>query len=100
MVRLSGDADEAVSWEDAADYIGDTKTVCGPLRGMTEDGGDTFLNLGQPYPSNDRFTIVVWNSTDVADIADRAEVCISGEISQYQGVPQIQTEDPGDVEVN
>jgi hypothetical protein len=96
----AGDS-EQVSWRDAAEHAGDTATVCGPLKSTGSDGNDRFLNLGAPYPEQPRFTIVVWdNPNSVKDVdaeKERYQACATGEVSMYDGVPQIQLDDGDDI---
>lgn len=92
-----------VSWRDAADYAGDVVRVCGPLKSTGSDGNDRFFNLGAPFPQVPRFTIVVWDHPDSVETVDPAtssyRACVSGEVSVYDGVPQIELDDGGDIEL-
>ena len=97
VIRLSTGG--SLSWEGAPDHVGDRMQVCGPLRGVAEDGGDTFLNVGEPYPNPRRFSIVVWDTTNEVHPQLGSEVCVTGEISEYRGVAQVQTHDWNDIEV-
>ena len=90
-----------VSWRDAADHAGDVVRVCGPLKSTGSDGDDRFFNLGAPYPQEPRFTIVVWDNPgsveDVDPEASSYRACVSGEVSMYEGVPQIELDDGNDI---
>jgi hypothetical protein len=90
-----------VSWRDAADHAGDVVRVCGPLKSTGSDGDDRFFNLGAPYPEEPRFTIVVWDNPASVEDVDPERVtyraCVSGEVSMYDGVPQIELDDGGDI---
>lgn len=90
-----------VSWRDAADHAGDVVRVCGPLKSTGSDGDDRFLNLGAPYPQEPRFTIVVWdNPGSVEDVDPETasyRACVTGEVSMYEGVPQIELDDGSDI---
>lgn len=99
----SGNDGQDVSWRDAADHAGDTVTVCGPLKSTGSDGDDRFLNLGAPYPQEPRFTIVVWDNPGSVEDVDASSgsyrACATGEVSMYQGVPQIELDDGSDISV-
>jgi hypothetical protein len=90
-----------VSWRDAADHVRDVVRVCGPLKSTGSDGDDRFFNLGAPYPQEPRFTIVVWDNPgsveDVDPDAASYRACVSGEVSMYDGVPQIELDDGNDI---
>ncbi|MGA1827541.1 hypothetical protein [Microbacterium sp.] len=63
---------------------------------QTDDG--TFVNVGQDYPSADRFTFIFWDlSLDPIDAG--ATLCGSGEIYLYDGVAQMEMGDPGALEI-
>lgn len=92
-----GDAAEqsasgSISWDRAIDFVGETKTVCGPLVNDGQSDDDVFLNLGRGYPDPDRFTIVIWDVGGVEEIATGTTVCADGKISLYEGVAQIQAD--------
>jgi hypothetical protein len=85
-----GDA-ERVEWDEADRHLGERVKVCGPLADLGHDSDDTFLNVGAPYPSSDRFVVVLWQQADVDLVVDDGyEVCALGEVSRYQGVAQIE----------
>ena len=59
-------------------------------------GRPTFIDLGNPYPSRSRVTIVIWGSDRVNFPAapDRMfrrgqTICVQGVAYMYRGVPQI-----------
>lgn len=91
----SGGEDDTVEWYDAENVVGELATVCGPVRQVLFDGGDTFINIGMDYPNPTRFTVVVWNVT-FRRYMDGDNICASGRISEYQGVAQLETFDPND----
>ena len=55
------------------------------------DANDTFINVGRDYPDDDRFTIVLW---DVGKTRlkkhEGDDVCATGEVTSYQGVPEME----------
>ena len=73
--------------------------VCGPLAGIGNSSDDVFLNIGRDYPDPDRFTIVIWDIGDVEPVAAGTTVCTTGQITQYEGVAQIQLRSTSDIEL-
>ena len=93
------------SWDEAADHVGEVTCVSGEVASVgTSRGGDVFLNLGNPYPNTNRFTIFIparcvgqfevqfgprfWRRLE--GVMVRAY----GEIKLYKGVPEIELCDP------
>jgi hypothetical protein len=83
---------------EAAAHVGSTKTVCGVVASAKyadhSRGQPTFLNLDRAYP-NQVFTAVIWGE-DRAEFDpppehafDGRAICVSGEITSYDGRPQI-----------
>ena len=89
----------AIEWSDAVNYAGTTQYVCGPLVNSGTDENDVFLNLGRGYPDAGRFTIVLWDVGGVEQISEGTTLCITGPITLYEGVAQVETGDVGAVEV-
>lgn len=95
VVRAQGGG-ETIEWDEAEDHVGETKMVCGPVKSVREDGGDTFINIGRDYPDPDRFTIVVWNQTGLV-APSSGDACIEGKVESYRGSAQVTTTDWEDV---
>jgi hypothetical protein len=87
------------NWEEALDHVGDNMTICGPVKSVRTDADDTFVNVGEDYPDEGRFVIVVWDIGD-SDLTSHEgdDVCVSGTISEYDGVAQIEVRDPDELE--
>lgn len=83
----------SIDYEEAGDYIGEEREVCGPVVDVeftkTEDGRDlTFVNVGEPYPDRDGFTFAVNGSPfEESDLPD-GYVCAEGELRRFEGRPQ------------
>jgi DNA/RNA endonuclease YhcR with UshA esterase domain len=93
---------EPVNAEDAVRHVGETATVCGVVASAkfasASRSQPTFLDLDKPYP-NAPFTAVIFGS-------DRAKfgmpetlllgkhVCVTGQIRDYRGKPEIILNDP------
>lgn len=90
-----------IAWDDAFNYAGSTQRVCGPLAGTGNPGNDVFLNLGRDYPDPERFQIIIWDIGGVEPVPTGVTVCVSGRVSLYEGVAQIelQSSDLGLVEI-
>lgn len=83
-----------ISWNEAVGYAGTEQRVCGPLAGDGYSEDDVFLNLGLDYPDPERFQIVVWDVGGLEPIAHGSTLCTWGLITLYNGVAQIELEDP------
>lgn len=101
-------AQDKISPEDAHQYIGKTKTVCGAVASTFYSDGSrgrpTFLNLNRPYP-NQIFTVVIWGS-DRGNFESPPEIlyrdrriCVTGVIDTYKGKPQIIVHDPSQISI-
>ncbi len=83
-----------IAWNAAVGYAGTEQRVCGPLSGDGYSEDDVFLNLGLDYPDPERFQIVVWDVGVLEPIAHGSTLCTSGVITLYNGVAQIELDDP------
>lgn len=95
MSSLSG---QTVGPEEASKFIGQKKTVCGKVFGgrflENAKDGPTLLNMGAAYPNNP-FTFVIF-ANDRKNFAFKPEeflidkdVCVTGDIKDYKGKPEI-----------
>jgi hypothetical protein len=79
---------------EASQHIGETRTVCGPVADKhtapTANGNPTFIELDRAYP-NQIFTVLVWGSDkqEVGDLPTNGNVCVTGKILTYAGLPEI-----------
>ena len=87
--------------EDAMAYLDQTGTVCGEVASskyaVQSKGRPTYLNIGKPYP-NHIFTAVIWDEyrTQFGIPEQRYKgkwICMTGKITAYQGVPQIEVKE-------
>jgi micrococcal nuclease len=92
---------------EAMNHVGETATVCGKVVSARfaskSKGQPTFLNLDEPYP-NHIFTVVVWGSDrekfgDIEAKYGVKNVCVSGKITRYRGLPEIAIDDPSQIEI-
>jgi hypothetical protein len=83
-----------ISPKEAANHVGQRETVCGVIAGehtaYRSRGTPTFINLDRPYPNQD-FTIVVWGDdrASVGQLPSSGQLCVTGYIKQYRGVPEV-----------
>ena len=79
--------------EQASEYVGEIRTVCGPLVQITSSGKANFLNFSKRYPDTP-FNAVIWDESaaDFIGINQHAgkEVCVNGMIEMYKNKPRIQ----------
>lgn len=99
-------SDEGViSYLDADNYIGKTKTVEGTIVKTFKytKGKIIFLNFHDPYQGY--FTAIIWSSDwdnfpfAPEDYYKGKEVRVTGEIIEYKGSPEIVVRDPSQIEI-
>ena len=92
---------------EAKDHVGDRATVCGKVvtthYAKSSKGEPTFLNLDEPYP-REVFTILIWGSDREKFGSPEIEykglrVCVTGKITSYRGVPEINATERGQIEI-
>jgi DNA/RNA endonuclease YhcR with UshA esterase domain len=88
--------------EDAARHIGEIATVCGVVASAeyeaNEQSQPTLLDLGKPHP-NAVFTAVIYGDNrqkfGTPETSLRGKlICVTGQISEYHGKPEIVLSDP------
>jgi hypothetical protein len=97
----------AIWWYEAKDHIGDRLTVCGPVVDSNwasgSSGKPTFLNIGKPYGDPDRFTVIIWIDyrsnfpQPPEDYYLGKNICVTGLIISYEGIPEIEVQSPDDI---
>jgi hypothetical protein len=98
----------AIWWYEAQDHIGDRLKVCGPVVDSNwasgSSGKPTFLNIGEPYPDPDRFTVVIWIDyrsnfpQPPEDYYLGKNICVTGLIISYEGIPEIEVQSPTQIQ--
>ncbi|TLP36221.1 DNA-binding protein [Arcobacter arenosus] len=96
----------SISSSEASNYIGLEKTVCGKVVGTyyakSSNGAPTFLNFDLPYP-NQLFTAVIFErsrnsfSGNPESMFKYKNICVTGYIDEYKGVPQIIVENSSQI---
>ncbi len=92
--------------EDASKYVGEVITVCGYVvstkYASKSKGQPTFLNLDKPYPDQ-IFIVVIWgNDRHLFNRPPEKKykgknICVTGQIIIYRGIPEIIVEDPSQI---
>ena len=87
-------AQETITPEDAAKFIGHQKTVCGTVASAhfaaKVKGQPTFINLDKPYP-NQIFTVMIWGSDrskfeqSPETLYSGKDICVTGMVTVHQG---------------
>ena len=102
-------AGETIPSLQAAEHVGKTVTVCGPVAGASYfehlRGAPTFINFDRRHPDQS-FTVVIWglNARSFERPPHRMygagkEICVTGRIETYKGKPQIVVRDPAQITV-
>ena len=101
----SNDDSDVISYLDADDYIGQTKTVEGTIVNTFKytKGNVIFLNFHDPYEGY--FTTIIWSS-DWSKFPISPEIYykskkvrVTGEIIEYKGSSEIVVDDPSQIRV-
>lgn len=98
-----------LDWDEADAFEGQTATVCGQVMGARfsqgSNGKPTFLNLGKDYPDPARFVVLIWGDDREKFAAPPEEaflqrvICVTGEITLYNGTAEIIVTDPIQIEM-
>jgi hypothetical protein len=101
-------AQETISPQDAAKFIGESKTVCGTVASAHYAAiiseRPTSLHLDKPYP-NQIFTALIWGSDrgkfekPPETLYAGKEICVTGMVQSYQGKPEIIVKEPGQIKI-
>lgn len=96
-----------IQWNEAKYNIGEWKTVCGTVvdthYAVTSNGQPTFLNIGEPYPDPARFTVVIWGDyrgnfpSPPEDYYLGKNIGVTGLITEYEGIAQIEVSSPSQI---
>lgn len=68
-------------------HIGESTTVCGEVSQISQTSKATYINFGGIYPKH-KFSAVIW-SNNIMPTSEGSNICITGLIESYKGVPQI-----------
>lgn len=104
-------APPAIPWYEAKDHIGEWATennpVYGPVVGASYrpdiSGQPTWLNIGEDYPSQNRFVVIIWGENRgnfpqaPEDYYLGKTIYVTGLITVYNEVPQIEVTSPDQI---
>jgi hypothetical protein len=100
-------AQKSISTAEARDHVGEYSKVCGHVASAyfayRSRGAPTFINLDRPYPAQ-VFTALIW-AEDRSKFGspetqfDDKNVCVSGVIQLYRGLPEIIVRNPSQIQV-
>lgn len=107
--RQSSRKANATSWDQASGYIDEQATITGPvvsaIYASTSNGEPTFLNVGKDYPDPARFTVVIWGKnrdnfgSAPEDEYDGKTISVTGQVVEYNGIPEIVVTTPDQIKV-
>jgi DNA/RNA endonuclease YhcR with UshA esterase domain len=94
---------ETITPRDASQYVGNYVTVTGEVSQVSRsNGGTTFINFGGRFPNHVFYAVIFKNRASafpgVFELQGR-NVAITGEVSLYNGKPQIILSSPSQLEV-
>ena len=101
--------EDVIYWDDAKYHVGEYAAVVGVVAGSEyayeSNGQPTFLDLGVEYPDPNRMTVLIWgenrdrfsNEPETYYLGKTIEVY--GEITMYNGVPEIIIDSEDDIYV-
>jgi DNA/RNA endonuclease YhcR with UshA esterase domain len=100
---------DVIQWHEAKNHVGERTTVCGPVVSTkwasTSGGSPTFLNIGNAYPDTNRFTVIIWkdyrkNFKFLPETYYQGKtICVTGLITEYKRVPEIEVRSQDEIEV-
>lgn len=99
---------QGIPWDQAPSHIGETTTVYGPIVGTrwasSSKGQPTFLDIGNAYPNPNRFTVLIWVEnrgnfpSPPESYYSGKTISVTGLITEYQGVPQMEVASPSQIQ--
>jgi hypothetical protein len=100
-----GNAQKSISAAEAKTHVGERATVCGDVvstrYAARSRGSPTFINLDKPYP-NQIFTVLVWGTDrpkfgDPERLYQSRHICVTGMITDYKGIPEMNVSEPAQI---
>jgi len=106
-IPIGKSCENPANWPSAGQHIGQRVALAGPVAGISyrrqSQGQPTWINIGADFPDRQRLVLIIWgrNRPSFADLLSRLRtedtVCAIGEVSQYQGIPQIELVSEGQI---
>lgn len=78
---------QIVSVDQVHNFIGEKIEFCGEVSQVSTTSKATYINFGGHYPKH-QFSIVTW-SNQLPNINENMQLCVSGVVESYKGIPQI-----------
>lgn len=104
---LGQDCRNPAEWSSAVRYEGQQIALRGPIAGIRYrpelSGKPTWINIGADFPTQNRLVFIVWgrNRSLFEDLISNLRVgqviCALGDVSEYQGVSQIELVSPDQI---
>jgi hypothetical protein len=92
------DAAATIAIEDVSKHMGETVKICSKVYSHKDFGSMALVNIGAAYP-NQLLTIVLRNDAkQLADSLDNKQVCVRGQLIDYNGKPEIIVTDSKQIE--
>jgi DNA/RNA endonuclease YhcR with UshA esterase domain len=96
-----------ITAQEASKHIGEKVTICGKIFGgrFFEKNEKTLLNMGAAYPDH-TLTVVIEGadrkkfSTNPEEFYANKEVCITGEVRDFKGKPEMQVTEITQIVIN
>lgn len=107
LATLPALAQKTFTAAEAQQHIGERATVCGEVASThyaaRSRGNPTFINLDKPYPS-EVFTLLIWGADrpkfgEPEETYRNKHICVTGQIGEYKGTPQVVAHDPSQVQI-
>jgi hypothetical protein len=109
IAALTQQSRTVVDWSEAGRYLGWNKVICGPVASAnyaaSSTGSPTILNIGNDYPSTNRFVVIIWGKyrdyfpSPLESFYRGKTICVQGEVGFYEGVYEVEVAYPNDIEV-
>jgi len=107
LLCLAADGQSIISATQAKKHVGEKATVCGKVAGTHYAAASlddpTFISLAKPY-SEEVFKVVIWGR-ERAKFGNPEQdyrgkrICVTGEITEFKGIPQIIATDPSQIRI-
>ena len=104
----SSKPDDAITWQEASQHIGETVTIYGSVASVdyseTSNGQPTFIDLGAAYPDASRVTVIIWGENRGAfpeppeEMYGGKTICVTGVPYLYEGVCNIEVSSPSQID--
>lgn len=98
-----------INWQQASQHIGSSVSIVGPIMKITSRknirGNPTWVDIGGAFPATNRMMLVIWEEKKnefpllVPGKLTHKEVCVTGQLTSYKGIPQIQLSEKSQLQV-